>query len=1530
MTPRRTLGTQLERGVRPSSEALVMNNIARIFKSLKLAFGPAAPARNRMLVEAIEPRILHSADISPLHLVDQSVSTIAETRYIGGDGEFIQDSSLDAQQQAHEIIFVDTATPDYQKLIDQIVSGSDRPDAQEVVLIESGSDGIQAISDVLSSRTDVSAIHIISHGSDGQIQLGSTTLNGDSLAQRADEIAAWANAFTEDGDILVYGCNIAATESGQGLVDNLAALTKTDVAASEDLTGTQSLGGDWDLEYRSGDVQTHVLMAAAEQQSWNALLVAPVIDLDADDSSGATGANFQTVFVDAQVGGPVNITDTDVTITDVDSTTLTSAWIVLTNQQDGTNKETLSASAGTTGLTVTWTAANSTLTITGNATLADYESVFASATYFNSQNNPNTTDRNIKFVAYDGTTVSSVAITTVRVIQSTPGNDVPVATNSLVSGTEDTPYAFSATDFKYFDVEGDALVSATITNLALAGGTLTYNGGTTLVAGSTLTAAQLNTLVYTPAADANGSPLATFDFTVNDSGTGVVAAKMNIQIAGVNDVPALTVPGAQTVNEDTPLTIGGISASDVDGNLDSVSVGVSNGTLTVTLAGAASISAGANGSGSLTVSGIATDINATLASLTYQATADFNGADTLTIVATDTAAATDSASVGITVDPVNDAPVAYDDSYSVNHDQVLIVNALTANATASDLGAAWQLNDGTGASAADATGNGNDGILNGATWTTSSRTGDSALAFDGTSSYVQTTNSTLDLSTATSFTLSAWFQTDTTTGQHHILWQGVSTQNGWGDPADNSPTSSEMHLTVGRYNANDKITFFLGYDANDPNSIDITSASNFTDTSGWHQAVVVVSDLGGGSLQADLYVDGVLEGSDTGTQTDRLQWDTDLRFGRPGVATRFFDGKIDDVGIYDRALTPAEVSALHQTGILQNDTDAEGDTLTVNTTPVTNVSNGTLVLNADGSFTYTPNAGFVGTDSFTYEVTDGALTSNIATVTINVVNNAPVAADDGYVTDEDTGLTAVLGANDLLQNDIDLDGDSLSVNTTPVVDVSNGTLVLNGDGTFSYTPNANFSGTDSFVYEVSDAYGATAQATASITVNAINDAPTTSAVTLAAIAEDSGARLITQAELLSNANDVDGDPLTAQNLSISAGSGTLVDNLNGTWTYTPALNDDTAVSFSYDITDGTATINSGTASLDITPVNDAPVAGDDIYIIDEDTTLAAVVGVDDLLLNDSDLDGDTLSVVTTPIADVSNGVLVLNTDGTFTYTPNPDFNGLDGFIYQVVDGKGGSAQGSVTITINPVDDPLDGGLLAAIDTQGNPPVVSGTVNEVGAGTADASEGGGGSETQRDMKVIDDLAILSAHDASSDTPSYLGFSPSASDNGAGASKSGDGSVDGDVSGDGTAWVTYRHRAIEWLVASAYPVDGSNDSGNDRIVAGNALGLNAYSAGLAGDLVQFDGDHHKIMLIDGMQFASIALTVGAVGWAVRAGGLLTSLLVGMPVWREFDPLPVVAEDKDAKKQVQSDDDSDTDEEELAANLLETGQFNFGARE
>src|SRR4029434_10904861 len=129
-------------------------------------------------------------------------------------------------------------------------------------------------------------------------------------------------------------------------------------------------------------------------------------------------------------------------------------------------------------------------------------------------------------------------------------------------------------------------------------------------------------------------------------------------------------------------------------------------------------------------------------------------------------------------------------------------------------------------------------------------------------------------------------------------------------------------------------------------------------------------------------------------------------------------------------------------------------------------ANGTLTLNSDGSFSYTPNADFNGADTFTYNVSDGTLTSE-ESVTINVApaNDAPTAAADAYTTDQDTALTIDAAAG-VLANDTDPDGDALSA--LLVSGPANGTLTLNSDGSFSYTPNAGFSGSASFVYKAND------------------------------------------------------------------------------------------------------------------------------------------------------------------------------------------------------------------------------------------------------------------------------------------------------------------------------------------------------------------------------------------------------------------------------------------------------------------------------
>ena len=367
--------------------------------------------------------------------------------------------------------------------------------------------------------------------------------------------------------------------------------------------------------------------------------------------------------------------------------------------------------------------------------------------------------------------------------------------------------------------------------------------------------------------------------------------------------------------------------------------------------------------------------------------------------------------------------------------------------------------------------------------------------------------------------------------------------------------------------------------------------------------------------------------------------------------------------------------------LLQNDSDPDGDTLTVNMTPVSGPANGSLTLGTDGTFTYTPNADFNGVDSFSYQVSDanGRTAEAIVEITVDPINDDPVAVDDlDYTTPEDTSL--IISVSDLLANDSDVDGDALEITSASA---TNGTITFNVEGTLTYTPDTDFSGIESVRYLIRDGNGGTAEAIVEINVTPVNDAPTITPVTLVPIVEDSGATTITQNDLLAGANDVDGDTLSAIGLTITSGSGTLVDNLDGTWDFTPDANDDSNISFRYDVTDGNATV-ANTATLDITPVNDAPVAADDSFTTSEDSSLS--ISTSDLLANDSDVDGDTLTVNFTPISGPANGTLSVNGVGSFSYTPDADFNGTDSFIYEVSDADGLVARATVVITVTAVND----------------------------------------------------------------------------------------------------------------------------------------------------------------------------------------------------------------------------------------------------
>ncbi|WP_296952455.1 tandem-95 repeat protein, partial [uncultured Massilia sp.] len=364
----------------------------------------------------------------------------------------------------------------------------------------------------------------------------------------------------------------------------------------------------------------------------------------------------------------------------------------------------------------------------------------------------------------------------------------------------------------------------------------------------------------------------------------------------------------------------------------------------------------------------------------------------------------------------------------------------------------------------------------------------------------------------------------------------------------------------------------------------------------------------------------------------------------------------------------------------------------------TDPAHGSVVVNGDGTYTYTPATGYDGADSFTYTVSDGNGGSNTYTVavTVNPVNHAPTASGTAITTSEDTAKSGSLpGATDI-------DGDTVTYGKA--TDPAHGSVVVNADGTYTYTPAANYHGADSFSYTVSDGHGGSNTYTVAVTVNPVNDAPTASgtAITTDEDTPRSGS--------LPGATDADGDTVTYGKASDPA-HGTVTIDAQGAYTYTPAANYHGTDSFTYTVSDGKGGSNTYTVSVTVDAVNDAPVASNTSITTPEDTPRTGT------LPGATDADGDT------PVygkgTDPAHGTVVVNADGTYTYTPAANYHGADSFTYTVGDGKGGSNTYTVSITVDAVNDapvaadvnlstpgntPRTGTLPAATDVDGDTPV----------------------------------------------------------------------------------------------------------------------------------------------------------------------------------------------------------------------------------
>ena len=300
----------------------------------RAAYGPARPpfARTPMHFEEIEPRILHSADLSPFALLD-SPSPLAQARVVEGHTASEVTSVAEASRP-RELVIIDASTPDYLKLADDIRAQAEAGRRVELVIVESGADGIREISEALSRLDGIEAVHIISHGSDAALRLGATSLDAAALQSRGAEIGAWSRALSADADLLIYGCDVAATAEGRFFVDALARITGADVAASDDLTGSAVLGGDWLLEYRAGAIEASIATTGTAQQAWQATLAAPVLSgtnnlptIDEDPSSN------NGIKVSQLIAGKVTDADagalSGIAVTAVDNTNGT--WQYTTN-----------------------------------------------------------------------------------------------------------------------------------------------------------------------------------------------------------------------------------------------------------------------------------------------------------------------------------------------------------------------------------------------------------------------------------------------------------------------------------------------------------------------------------------------------------------------------------------------------------------------------------------------------------------------------------------------------------------------------------------------------------------------------------------------------------------------------------------------------------------------------------------------------------------------------------------------------------------------------------------------------------------------------------------------------------------------------------------------------------------------------------------------------------------------------------------------------------------------------------------------
>ncbi|HIF9086901.1 TPA: Ig-like domain-containing protein, partial [Photobacterium damselae] len=827
-------------------------------------------------------------------------------------------------------------------------------------------------------------------------------------------------------------------------------------------------------------------------------------------------------------------------------------------------------------------------------------------------------------------------------VNVTPVNDAPVGENVTTETQEETAVTGQLTAT---DVDGD--------NLTFKPGTNPENGSITINADGSWE--------YVPNPDFNGED--SFTVVVDDGNGGSDTITVTVNVTPVNDAPVGDDVSAET-QEETAVT-GQLTATDVDGDNLTFKPGSdpTNGSVTVNPDG----------------------------SWEYVPNPDFNGEDSFTVVVDDGNGGTDTITVTVNVTPVNDAPVGENVTTETQEETAVTGQLIATDVDGDNLTFKPGTNPENGQVTVNADGsweyvpnpdfNGEDSFTvvvddgNGGTDTITvtvnvTPVNDAPVGEDVTAETQEETAVTGQL-TATDVdgdNLTFKPGSDPTNGQVTVnpdgSWEYVPNPDFNGEDSftvvvdDGNGGTDTITVTVNVTPINDAP---VGEDvsAETQEETAVTGQLTATDVDGDNLTFKPGSNPENGSvtINADGSWEYVPNPDFNGEDSFTVVVD-DGNGGRDTITVTVNVTPVNDapVGENVSAETQEETAV---TGQLTA-TDADGDNLTFK--PGTNPENGSITINADGSWEYVPNPDFNGEDSFTVVVDDGNGGSDTITVTVNVTptNDAPIGDDVSTETQEETAVTGQLTATDA-------DGDNLTFK--PGADPTNGSVTVNPDGSWEYVPNPDFNGEDSFTVVVDDGNGGTDTITVTVNVTPVNDAPVGEDVSVETQEETAVTGQLT-------ATDVDGDNLTFKPGSDPT-NGSVTVNPDGSWEYVPNPDFNGEDSFTVVVDDGNGGTDTITVTVNVTPVNDAPV-GEDVSAETQEET--AVTGQ----LTATDADGDNLTFK--PGTNPENGSVTINSDGSWEYVPNTDFNGEDSFTVVVDDGNGGTDTITVTVNVTPVND----------------------------------------------------------------------------------------------------------------------------------------------------------------------------------------------------------------------------------------------------